>query len=105
MASSNSWSLSQPRRVTHSSRSSAMCVGGPPNPMHPIRPHSRTTTLRPGRFNFACALLGGGRLEELDRVAGGIVEQDLLPAGAADDVVAEAEACGAQALDLGGDVA
>ena len=34
-------------------------------------------------------LLGAGGLEELDRVAGGIVEQDLPAARAADDVVAE----------------
>jgi hypothetical protein len=24
-----------------------MCVGGPPNPMQPIRPHSRTTVSKP----------------------------------------------------------
>ena len=34
--------VSQPRRSTHSSRSSAMCAGGPPKPMQPIRPHSRS---------------------------------------------------------------
>ena len=39
--SSNSAADSQPRRSTHSSRSSAMCAGGPPNPMQPMRPHSR----------------------------------------------------------------
>src|SRR4051794_23061461 len=43
-------------------------------------------------------------LEQLDRVAGGVLQEDLLPAGAADDVVAEGEACGAQPLDLGRDV-
>jgi hypothetical protein len=31
-------------------------------------------------------------LEEFDWVAGGIVEQDLLPAGAGDDLVAKAQA-------------
>src|SRR4051794_21437949 len=41
-----------------------------------------------------------GRLEELDRVAGRIVQHDLLPAGAGDDVVAERQAGGAQAGDL-----
>ena len=43
MASSNSRASSQPRRSTHSWRSSRMCAGGPPNPMQPIRPHSRST--------------------------------------------------------------
>ena len=37
--SSNSLADSQRRFVTHSSRSKAMCVGGPPNPRHPMRPH------------------------------------------------------------------
>src|SRR5216683_3160192 len=31
-----------------SRRSSAMCVGGPPKPMQPIRPHSRRTIVSPG---------------------------------------------------------
>jgi hypothetical protein len=43
IASSKTRALSQPRRSTQSSRSSAMWAGGPPNPMQPIRPHSRTT--------------------------------------------------------------
>ena len=43
MASSNSRASSQPLRSTHSWRSSRMCAGGPPNPMQPIRPHSRST--------------------------------------------------------------
>ena len=43
IASSNSRASSQPRRSTHSCRSSLICAGGPPNPMHPIRPHSRST--------------------------------------------------------------
>ncbi len=43
-------------------------------------------------------------MEELDRVAGGIVEQDLLAARAADDVVAEAQPRGSQPLDFGGEV-
>src|SRR6476619_4708937 len=42
-----------------------------------------------------------GGLKQLDRVAGGVVEQDLLAAGAADDVVAEVHAFAAEALDLG----
>ncbi len=37
--------------------------------------------------------LGDGRLEQLDRVAGGVLDQDLLAADAGDDVVAEAGAC------------
>src|SRR4051794_37866664 len=43
-------------------------------------------------------------LEELDRVAGGVFEQDLLAARPADDVVAERHAGRAQPLDLRGDV-
>ena len=39
--SSNSVGPIQPRSVTHSRRSRAMCVGGPPKPMQPMRPHSR----------------------------------------------------------------
>src|SRR5919202_2867248 len=46
-ASSNSRAVSQPRRSTTSSRSSATCAGGPPKPTSPIRPHSRTTVARP----------------------------------------------------------
>ena len=42
MPSSNSWALSQPRSSTQSLRSRAMWVGGPPNPMIPMRLHSRT---------------------------------------------------------------
>ncbi len=45
-ASSNSAASSHCRRTTHSSRSSLMWVGGPPNPIHPIRPHSRTIVPR-----------------------------------------------------------
>ena len=46
IASSNSVESSQPRWSTHSLRSSAMCAGGPPNPIQPIRPHSRSTVAR-----------------------------------------------------------
>ena len=46
MASSNSCASSHCLRSTHSWRSSAMCAGGPPKPMQPIRPHSRTTVAR-----------------------------------------------------------
>src|SRR5690242_2177517 len=50
IASSKSCASSHPRRSTHSSRSSLMWVGGPPNPMQPMRPHSRkivTSDTRP----------------------------------------------------------
>ena len=47
-ASSNSAGASHLRRSTHSARNSEMCAGGPPKPMHPIRPHSRSTVRRPG---------------------------------------------------------
>src|SRR5437763_76209 len=48
------------------------------------------------------SLVGG--LEQLDRVAGGVLEQDLLPAGTGHDVVAEVHARVAESLDLGSDV-
>jgi len=47
---------------------------------------------------------GAGGLEELDRVARGVLEQDLLAARPADDVVAEGQARGPQPLDVGRDV-
>jgi hypothetical protein len=43
-------------------------------------------------------------LEELDRVAGGVVEQDLLAARAGDHVVAEAQSGGPQPFDLSGKI-
>ncbi len=49
IASSNSRASSHCLRSTHSSRSSLMWVGGPPNPMQPIRPHSRSTVARDAR--------------------------------------------------------
>src|SRR5215218_10906451 len=45
-----------------------------------------------------------GGLEQLDHVAGGILQQNLGAARAADDVVAEPAAGGAQPLDLAGQV-
>src|SRR5262245_3134029 len=47
---------------------------------------------------------GGGELEELDEVAGGVQEQDLLAAGSLDDVVAEPCTGVAEAGDFGIDV-
>jgi hypothetical protein len=44
-------------------------------------------------------------LEELDHVAGGVLQQDLSAAGTGDDVVAEGQAGLAESGDLGGDVA
>src|SRR3954454_5496921 len=44
---------------------------------------------------------GAGGLEELDRVTGGVFEQDLLPTRSTDDVVAEPHAHRTQPLDLG----
>ncbi len=41
MPSSNSAAEIHPRCSTHSVRSSAMWAAGPPNPMQPMRPHSR----------------------------------------------------------------
>ncbi len=41
MPSSNSAAPIHPRSSTHIRRSSAICAGGPPNPVHPSRVHSR----------------------------------------------------------------
>ena len=54
IASSNSFSPSQCRRSTTSRRSRAMCVGGPPKPVTPIRSHSRAIVAgqsRAGRWH------------------------------------------------------
>src|SRR5215208_491304 len=48
--------------------------------------------------------LRAGGLEELDRVAGRILEQNLLAARTGDDVVAERQPGGAEPFDLGRDV-
>src|SRR3954454_17283996 len=53
------------------------------------------------RTRVRAALCG---LEELDRVPGGGVEQDLLAARAGDDVVAKAQAGRAQSRDVGREV-
>ena len=45
-----------------------------------------------------------GRLEQLDRIAGRILEEDLGPAGAPHDVVSEPQAGGPQALHFGDEV-
>jgi hypothetical protein len=49
IASSNSTAAIHRLRSTQSSRSSLMWVGGPPKPMQPIRPHSRSTVAKLGR--------------------------------------------------------
>ena len=59
---------------------------------------------RPVRLPDWLIALGAGRLEELDDVAGRILEQDLLAAGPFDDVVAERRAGVAEPGDLGVDV-
>jgi hypothetical protein len=87
--------------------------------MHPLRPRSRRTTgsrrrrlWRAGRRASAWRLIGSDRrpghrqlcarrVKELDRVAGGVLQQDLLAARSADGVVAESQARGAQPLDVG----
>src|SRR4030088_2648222 len=45
-----------------------------------------------------------GRLEQLDQIAGGILEQDLRTAGPGHDLVAEFDSGGAQPCDLGGEI-
>jgi hypothetical protein len=54
----------------------------------------------PARTRQLCAR----RLKQLDRVASGVLEQDLLAARPADDVVAERQSGGTQPLDLGPDI-
>src|SRR6266540_3667612 len=119
MPSSNSRSDSHRRWSTHSWRRSAMWAGGPPNPMQPIRAHSRATTASGTRW-VGCLKRGAesrrkggggctptrdrplaGRLEQFDRVAGGVVDQDLGAAGPGHDVVAELHSFSAEPLDLG----
>src|SRR5215218_6801898 len=50
LASSNSRASIHPRRSTVSSRNSATWAGGPPKPISPMRPHSRTTVRRGTRI-------------------------------------------------------
>ena len=52
IASSNSDASIHRRRSTHRSRNNAMCVGGPPKPTQPIRPHCTNTAPSP---TLACA--------------------------------------------------
>lgn len=49
--------------------------------------------------------LGAGRLEQLDNVAGRVLQQNLLAARAGDNVVAEGETRGTQPFNLGRDIA
>src|SRR3954469_24886373 len=90
---------SSSRRRFSSSRSSAGAVNS--SGIHGIRQASHTHRAQ-GARRRAPSRAGG--LEELDRVAGGVLEQDLPPAGPGDDVVAECQAGGAQAVDLIRDV-
>ncbi len=54
MPSSNSVAEIHSRSSTHSLRRRAMWVGGPPNPMHPMRPHSRAMVVRRTGSPVAC---------------------------------------------------
>jgi hypothetical protein len=65
--------------------------------MRPAGPTDCSPTCRGG-------VLARGGLEELDRVAGWVVEQDLLTTGAPDDDIAALQSRGAEPLDLGEDV-
>ncbi len=56
MPSSNSLGVIHSRSTTHSFRSRAMWVGGPPNPMHPMRPHSRAMVVRRTGSPAACII-------------------------------------------------
>ncbi len=59
MPSSNSVADIHSRSSTHSLRRRAMWVGGPPNPMHPIRPHSRAMVVRRTGSPVACIVRKG----------------------------------------------
>src|SRR6185436_19210720 len=48
---------------------------------------------------------GSGGFEKFDDVAGGVLQQDLLAAGAGQDVVAKRRALGAEAGDFGFEIA
>ena len=62
--SSNSCALNQWRSSTQSFRSSAMWAGGPPKPMRPIRPHSRTMVESGTLFSTESVMVGfAGRME------------------------------------------
>src|SRR6476659_8729078 len=66
-----------------------------------------TASIRPSRrcsCTSTAARSAVGGLEELDDVAGRVLEEDLLAARSHDDVVAERGARGSQPLDLGADV-
>src|ERR671916_2092364 len=66
LASSNSRASIHPRRSTTSSRSSATCAGGPPNPISPRRPHSRRTVARGTRTGRDPTGATGGRRDQRD---------------------------------------
>jgi hypothetical protein len=69
-----------------------MWAGGPPKPVTPIRVHSRATVASDARAGDGPAPRVGrsaGGLEELDRVAGGVIDEDLPSARAGHDVVAK----------------
>src|SRR5690242_5763066 len=80
-------------------------------PTMPSLPTVATLTARPSSISEtsfyslrqgspAKGAVSASRLEELDGVAGGIVEQDLSAAGAGHDLVSEGNAFAAQAVDL-----
>src|SRR5215211_6737798 len=66
-ASSNSRASIHSRRSTTSSRRSAMCAGGPPKPISPRRPHSRST-VRSGTRTGGDPT-GRGRLRRVQRLS------------------------------------
>src|SRR5215831_6624256 len=101
MRSTKRSSVTQPRRRTTSSCIIAMWAAGPPKAVTPRRRNSRAsspTRLLPPLTSHASGL------EQLDEVAGRVLDQDLLAARAGHDVVAERHAGGLQAVDLGRDV-
>src|SRR4029453_1288071 len=71
--------------------------------LHPCLLDTATTASRTCRGSRPEASFAGG-VEQLDRVAGGILEEDLLASRPGDDVVPEGHAFGAKTLDLGLDV-
>src|SRR5437764_2438631 len=75
--SRNSSSSIQSRRRTVSSRSIATWTAGPPNATVPNLAITATTSPRRlGRLGSVTGASAGGRLEQLDEVAGGILHED-----------------------------
>src|SRR5947209_4451079 len=86
-----------------SARMKSICRPTPPVTRESHLVPSRST--RPPAGRAPRQLCRSVRLEQLDRVSRGIVQQDLQAAVSLDDVVAEVKACGAQPRHLANEIA